>query len=143
MDLLMGSQVFDNVTVPLLWGTRAVLQDKKARLSVIDLSGPEARVEILGDKPAPGIEFRPISGGIFEILENAAPLYAFDPQQKKLRGVSLRLPECEIGKTMTRIGTNTIQNNMVSGFGVGIWVKSDGGMAIGAPLPPGLAKLRL
>lgn len=143
MNLNMGSQVFRDVVVPLLWGTRAVLQDKKGRISIIDLSGTEAKLEILGDMPAPNVEFRPISGGVIEILQDGNPLYAFDSANKTIRGLTLRLPECQISENATRVGTNLFQNNMISGFGVGIMVMPDGGMAIGGPLPPGLAKLRV
>jgi len=143
MHIRMGSQVFNDIEVPLLWGTRAVLQDKKGRISVIDLNRPEAKLEILGDKPASGIEFRPISGGAVEILEGGIPLYSFNPATKTITGVTLQLPECQITETGTRVGTNRFQNNMVRGFGVGIYVMPDGGIAMGAPLPPGLAKLQV
>ena len=143
MDLRMGSQVFSDVSIPLLWGTRAVLQDKKGRISIIDLSGAEAKAEIVGDKPAPNVTFRPISGGAIEILENGIALYAFDPGTKTITGVTLRLPECQISAGGTRIGTNMFQNNVIRGSGVGIQVMPDGGIGMGGPLPPGLAKLRV
>lgn len=143
MRIRMGSQVFADVAIPILWGTRAVLQDKKGRLSIIDLSRTEAKLEVLGNKPATGIEFRPISGGGFEILEVGSPLYSFDPATKTITGITLPLPECQISDNETRIGTNRISNSTIIGFGVGIHVMPDGGMAIGAPLPPGLAKLRV
>jgi len=141
MNIQMGSQVFSDVAIPLLWGTRAILQDKKGRISIIDLSGTNAKLEVLGDKPAPNIEFRPISGGVIEILQDGNPLYAFDSGNKTIHGLTLRLPECQISNNATRIGTNLFQNNMISGFGVGIMVMEDGGIALGGPLPAGLAKL--
>ena len=143
MDLKMGSQLFNDVDIPLLWGARAVLQDQKGRMSIIDLSGAEAKLEILGDKPAPNVEFRPISGGAIEILQNGVPLYAFDSVTKTIRGLKIRLPECQIDEHGTRVGTNFFQNNAIRGFGVGIHIMSDGGLAMGGPLPPGLAKLRV
>ena len=63
MNLKMGSQVFRNVQIPLLWGTRVVVQDEEGRLSVIDLAGDTAKIEILGDKPAPGVAFLPTIDG--------------------------------------------------------------------------------
>jgi hypothetical protein len=57
--------------------------------------------------------------------------------------MSLRLPDCEIGTTATGIGTNTFHHNTISGYGVGIWVSPDGEIALGTPLPTGLAKLRV
>jgi hypothetical protein len=143
MDLQMGSHVFRDVAVPLLWGTRAIIQDAKQRLSVIDLGGHKARLEVLGDKPAPGVEFRPLSGGAFEVLEDRKPLYAYDAAHKAVRGISLRLPECRVQQNSISIGTNVFTHNRVHGFGVGIMITADGGIAVGAPLPPGLAKLQI
>lgn len=139
----MGSQLFRDVAVPLLWGTRAVVQDTKGRISIIDLAGAEAKLEILGDKPAPGVEFRPASGDSVEILENLTPLYSFNAASKTLRGIELRLPECQIADNQIRVGTNRFSNNQIRGFGVGIHIMPNGGMAIGGPMPPGLAKLRV
>jgi len=141
MQLRMGSQLFNEVTVPLLWGTRAILQDQKGRISIIDLSGAEAKLEILGGKPAPNVEYRPISEGAIEILRDSTPLYSFNPNAKIIRGLALKLPECEIREDATRIGTSIFSNNTVSGFGVGIKI-SEHGLTIGGPLPPELAKLR-
>lgn len=143
MNLVMGSQVFSDVTIPVLWGKRAVLQDKKGRISIIDLSGAEAKLEILGDRPAPKVEFRPVSDGCIEVLQGGVALYSFNPTGKTITGLSLRLPECSILPNGTSIGTNFFQNNFVSGFGVGIQVMEDGGIGMGGPIPPGLAKLHV
>jgi len=137
----MGSQVFANVDVPLLWGSRAILEDKKGRVTVIDLSGDVAKIEILGDLPAPGVEFRPLSGDLVEILNVGKPLYSYAPATKTLRSVTLNLPECQLSESGTRVGTNRFSNNAIVGFGVGLAV-SENGIAMGAPMPPGLAKLR-
>lgn len=139
MNLNMGSQVFRNVEIPLLWGKRAVLQDEKGRISVISLEGSEAEIEILGDKPAPGIKYELVKGG-FKIYSDGTELYVFYPDRRIISGLSVKLPECEIGTTETRIGTNVFSGNMVSGYGVGI-VVDERGIGMGAPLPPGLAKL--
>ena len=139
MKINMGSQIFRDVMIPLLWGSRAVVQDKQGRLSVIDLSGKEARLEIVGDRPAPGTEFKPTIDGV-TILENGKELYNYNPESKVLRSISLSLPECEIGPWQIRVGTNTFSGNMVSGYGVGIAV-SEQGIGMGVPLPKNLAKL--
>lgn len=141
MNLNMGSQVFQNVQIPLLWGKRAVLQDEKGRLSIISLEGSEPEIEILGDKPAPGIKYELIKGG-FKIYKDNAELYAFYPEKKIISGLSIKLPECEVGNNGTRIGTNMFSGNMVVGFGVGI-VVDERGIGMGAPLPPDLAKLKV
>lgn len=140
MRLRMGSQNFQDVTVPLLWGTRAVLQDRHGRISIVDLGGERANLEIVGDTPAPGVEYRPTVDG-FVIMVGAEDLYQFDPTRHKITPLTLDLPECEITPHQTRIGSSIIANSSISGFGVGIRVTPGGGMAIGAPLPPGLAAL--
>lgn len=139
MNLAMGGQTFVDVVIPLLWGSRAIVQDGRGKLSVIDLSGASARLEILADKPAPGAEFAPDVEG-FRIRERAVDLYRYAPDSRTLTGLALALPTVELSDAGTRIGTNFIGGGMVSGFGVGIAV-SENGIAIGAPMPPNLAEL--
>ena len=67
MDLRMGGQVFRAVKIPLLWGTRAIVQDRNGALSVINLGGSDAILEILSGEPAEGTEFRPTESG-FDVL---------------------------------------------------------------------------
>lgn len=141
MNIQMGSQYFHDVAIPVLWGTRAILQDKKGRLSVIDLSGEKARLEVLGDQPAPGAEFEPTLGG-FIILSGGAELYSYSPTEKVLQGLSLKLPECQVQPSWIRIGTNRFSGNAVAGYGVGIAV-TEHSIALGAPLPSGLARLSI
>jgi hypothetical protein len=141
MNLRMGGQDFTNVQIPLLWGERAILQDAIGRLSVLDLSGERARVELLADEPAPGVDFRPGVDG-FTVIQNGVELYGYDSREKTLSSFSLGLPEVQITADRTRIGTNWFSGNSVSGSGVGISVGKQG-MALGAPLPAKLAKLSL
>jgi hypothetical protein len=137
----MGSHVFMNVQIPLLWGERAIVQDLHDRLSVVDLSGDRAHVEVLADEPAPGVDFRPRIDGVV-ILQNGVELYAYNPREKTLSSLSLGLPEVQISATGTRIGTNSFSGSVVTGYGVGISVSREG-ISLGAPLPPKLAKLTL
>lgn len=137
----MGSQRFENVQIPLLWGKRAVLEDEKQRISIISLEGEKAKIEILGNKPAPGIKYELIEHG-YKILIDDVELYTFDPDKKIITGLTLKLPECEIQSSGIRVGTNQFSGNMVSGFGVGI-VVDEHGIGMGAPLPEGLAKLKI
>jgi hypothetical protein len=139
MNFQMGGQVFRDVQIPFLWGERAVIQDRQGRLSIIDLSGEEARLEILADEPAPGITFRPRIDGVV-ILSDGTELYSYNPREKVLTSISLGLPECQISPSATRVGTNQFIGNVISGVGVGIAVTRDG-IALGAPVPPKLAKL--
>lgn len=139
MNLNMGSQAFENVEIPLLWGKRAILEDKKGRISIISLEGTEAVIEVLGSKPAPNIQYEPIKDG-FKIIVNGRELYSFDSGRRIITGLSIKLPECEIQPTGIRVGSNMFSGNMVSGFGVGI-VVDERGIGMGAPLPAGLANL--
>lgn len=139
MNLAMAGQTFLNVTIPLLWGSRAVVEDRGGKLSVIDLSGETAKLEVLADRPAPGVEFVPDLDGI-RIRERGADLYRYSSASRTLTGLSLRLPEVELSPTGIRIGTNFIGGSTVSGFGVGVAV-TETGIAIGSPLPPHLAEL--
>jgi hypothetical protein len=139
MNVVMGNQFFGQVTVPLLWGTRAVIQDGEGRLSIIDLSGETASAEVVGDQPALGVAFLPKAEG-FAILQDRKALYTYLPAAKRLVPGTLRLPECEINSDGIRIGSNFFSGNTVIGFGVGIAV-SESGISMGGPLPPQLARL--
>ena len=139
MNLQIGSQVFENVTIPLLWGKRAIVQDEAGHLSIIDLGGPTAKVEVIGDEPAPGVEFVPTVEG-FEIMRDNKALYSYSPGTRTIASGSLALPPLQICETETRIGINVFSGNVVVGSGVGIIV-SESGVGMGGPLPPGLAKL--
>ena len=74
MNLNMGFQVFKNVQIPLLWGKRAVLEDKKDRISIISLERTEAIIEVLGDKPAPNIQYELIEDGFKIIIDGSLEL---------------------------------------------------------------------
>lgn len=111
-------------------------------MAVVDLTGPGARPELVGDVPAPGVAYRPTVDG-FVVLGGLDDLYHFDPGQHRLTAVTLDLPECEITPTHTRIGGIELSNSQLSGVGVGIMVSPGGGVAIGAPLPSGLAALQV
>jgi hypothetical protein len=53
----MESQRFEDVRIPLLWGKRAILEDKTGRISIILLDGTKAVLEVLGNEPAPNIQY--------------------------------------------------------------------------------------
>lgn len=139
MNIEMGGQKFENVEIPLLWGKRAILEDKKGRISIISLERKEAVIEILGDKPAPDIQFELVGDG-FKIIIDGQVLYIFYPDKRIISGISLDLPECEIQNSGIRVGSNVFSGNRVVGFDVGI-VVDERGISMGAPLPDGLAKL--
>lgn len=139
MNLNMGSQKFENVEIPILWGKRAILEDNNGKISIISLEGAEAVIEVLGDKPAPNIQYELIEDG-FKIIIDGQELYSLNPVRKIITGLSLKLPEFEIQSTGIRVGSNSFSRNMIVGFGVGI-VVDEQGIGMGAPLPEGLAKL--
>jgi hypothetical protein len=141
MRLKLGGWTFDNVRIPVLWGKRAILQDSSGRLSVVDLGGQTARIEILGDQVARGVRFSPSTDGFMVLTSERQALYTFSPRDRRLTSESLGLPELQIKAFQIRVGTNTFQSAMVSGFDVGIVVDEDGRIGIGAPLPEGLAAL--
>src|SRR5205823_4639895 len=102
-----------------------VIQDKQGRLSVIDLSRDIAKLEILGDKPAPGVTFIPSVNG-FQVLEDGKSLYNYNPADKTLSGLALRLPECQVSPGEIRVGeSNVFSGNVVAGAGVGLFVTED------------------
>jgi hypothetical protein len=139
MNIRMGSHTFEDVIIPLLWGTRAILQDQQERLSVIDLSGDEARPEIIGDAPAPDVEYVPERAG-FSVERDGRALYSYTPEEKRFVPRELRLPECQITADSIRVGSNLFQSNVIVGAGIGI-VVTEQGIGMGAPLPPELAAL--
>jgi hypothetical protein len=142
MNITIGSNTFIEVEIPLLWGSRAVLQDPEQRVSVVNLSEEEAQLEILGDQPAPGVEYLPTHSG-FEIIVDGKPLYSYNPDEKLLTSIALgRLPDCQILPNGVIVGTNRFMGNTAIGFGVGLAVSEDS-IRFAAPLPKGLAKLQI
>lgn len=141
MDFRIGAVSFSGVKIPLLWGKKAVFSHSDGTLSVVDLSGEKAILQVVGDEPWNGIEYTEKEDG-FVIYENDVQAYFYSPARKIFRDMTGGLPECELGKDFARIGTNKINGGMVSGFGVGIGV-SENGFFIGGPIPEGLASLKV
>lgn len=79
-------------------------------------------------------------GDGFKIIIDGQELYSFDPRKRIITGLSLKLPECEIQSTGIRVGDSFFVGNVFVGFGVGI-VVDERGIAMGGPLPEGLARL--
>lgn len=138
MDIRLGGQVLRDVEIPLLWGSRVVSQDREGCLSVVDLS-QGVKIEIIGDRPVPGV---PIvaNGHGFDVLVDDKLLYHYDPEQKMLVSIDLDLPSCQVGIHFVRVGENTFESNLVSGFGIGI-VVTPTATWIGAPIPQELLPL--
>ena len=142
MNLRMGSQKFTDVSVPLLWGTRAIVQDQENRLSVIDLAGPKARLEILADRPAPKARFTPTFQGFTIVSRAGDEIYSYSPRERLLSSINLGLPDCQIRADAIMVGTHRFSYGRFAGTGVGIAVTPTS-IAVGGPLPPNLAALIL
>lgn len=140
MNLIMGGQVFENVRIPILWGTRAIVQDKKSRMSVIELAEDRPQIEILAGQPAPGVRFRPRVDGIVVLAADDRELYLYNAREGILSSISLGLPECQITADSTRVGSTYVSGSGFSGLGVGIRVTADG-ILLGGAVPEGLAEL--
>jgi hypothetical protein len=140
MKLRLGGQLFVGVEVPLLWGSRAVLQDQDGRLSILDLAGPSAVLEVVEDGPAEGAQYVPTTDGFAILGDGGVELYQLNPTTHALTATSLSLPQVTISPDEIRVGSSVFRDNTIEGFGVGILV-TETGFAIGAPLPSGLAKL--
>lgn len=139
MNIRMGSQVYRDVQIPLLWGERAIIVDEHGRLSIVDLSGERAQVEVLADEPAPGVGFRPELDGIV-IVKYGTELYRYNRGEKTISSLGLGLPDIQISAGGTRVGTNWFSGNVFVGSGVGLSVGRDG-ISLAAPLPSKLARL--
>ena len=135
MNIKLGDKVVRDVQIPLLWGSRAVSQDRNGRLSIVDLS-EGAKIEIAGDRPVPGV---PIvkNGHGFDVLLDGKPLYHYDPDQKTLISIDLGLPDCQVGSRFVRVGANTFGSNGGTDSGIGIVVTTTATW-IGGSLPQAL-----
>ncbi len=67
-----------DVTIPLLWGKKAVIQHPDNTISIIDLSGSSAKVEVLKDEPAPGVNYQPADGGY--AIDSGNAVFTYFPQ---------------------------------------------------------------
>ncbi|WP_226649647.1 hypothetical protein [Microbulbifer variabilis] len=141
MNFRIGSVNFTSVKIPVLWGTKAILSHANGSLSVIDIGGENAKVLVMSDEPWTDIEFTEKEDG-FVIYEGDMQSFFYSPKRKIFRDMTGSLPECELAKEFTRIGTNKISGGMVSGFGVGIGI-SENGFFMGGPIPQGLAELKI
>ncbi len=139
MNLSMENQIFEDVRIPLLWGKRAILEDKIGRISIILLDGNKAVLEVLGNEPTSNIQYETIEDG-FKVIHNGQDLYSFNRERRVITGHSQKLPECEIRGSGIRIGSNVLSRNKAIEFGVGVEVYEQR-IVMGNSLPRGLARL--
>lgn len=142
MNIRMGGQFFANVKIPILWGSRAILQDQQGHLSIINVDGDSTVLEVIDDKPAGGVSFSPTTEGFIILDRECTELYTVNPRTKAVTSIVLRLPSVTVGLQELRVGINVFAGNLVAGIGVGILV-TESGIALGGPLPPGLSALRV
>jgi hypothetical protein len=143
MNFRLSGQFFADVKVPILWGSRAILQDQQGHLSIINFEGDNTAVlEVIDDQPASRASFSRTTEGFVILDAEGTELYAVGPTTKSVTSALLRLPPITVGLRELRVGTNVFVGNMVSGLGVGI-VVTEVGLALGGSLPPGLAALRV
>jgi hypothetical protein len=138
MDIRLGKLVLRDVQIPLLWGSRAISQDRDGHLTVMDMS-QGVEIEIMGDRPVPGVQTVAGEHG-FDVLRKGKPLYHYDPEQKTLSSIDLDLPDCQVGQRFVRVGATTFGANTITGFEAAIMVTADATW-VGAPLPPKLQRL--
>lgn len=139
MKIRFGTQVFHDVQIPVLWGDRAIIGHASGELSIVNLGESVAVPEVVADKPWTNVEFSSKEDG-YVIFKDGTPQFFYSPPRKLVRDLVGDLPECEISEQHIRIGTNTIQNSMISGFQVGVGI-TETGFFIGGPAPEGLAAL--
>ena len=141
MDFRICGQFFSNVRVPVLWGSRAILQDQQGHVSIVNLEGDTPILEVIDDQPMAGANFSPQTEGYVILDDEGGQLYSVNPKTKSLTPIVLRLPPVTLGERELRLGTHVFEANMV-GVGVGILV-TESGMVLGGPLPPALGSLRV
>ncbi|MYN45295.1 hypothetical protein GTP23_09490 [Pseudoduganella sp. FT93W] len=139
MNVSFGGQIFRQVQVPLLWGSRAVIGHPGGEFSVIDLSGVVARIEIVKNIPAPNIDYTEREDGVV-IFKDLAESFFFSAPRGVFKDISGVLPDCEVYGDHIRVGNSNIRSAMISGFPVGIGV-TESGLFLGGPLPQNLAAL--
>jgi hypothetical protein len=142
MDFRIGGQFFASVTVPVLWGSRAILRDQQGHLSIVNLEGDKPAVEVIDDQPHAGTNFSPSAEGYVILNSDGEELYSVNPTTKTLIALCLRLPPITVSKRELHVGANVFDSNLVVGIGVGILV-NESGLALGGSLPAALATLRV
>jgi hypothetical protein len=138
MDFRLLSHFFASVKVPVLWGSRAVLQDPEGHLSIIDIEGDSPILEVLDDQPGPGAKFLPSPDGYVMLDGKGRELYSVNPKTKSLTPLSLRLPPLTLGMQELRVGSTVLDGKMAVGIGVGA-VVTESTVSLGGALPPALA----
>jgi hypothetical protein len=142
MDFRLRGQFFANVTVPILWGSRAVLQDPQGHLSIINLEGDHPTLEVIDDQPVAGTSFSPTTEGFVILNGEGGELYSVNLKTKSLTAAGTHLLPITVSKRELRVGGNVFDSKLVVGIGVGV-VVTESGITLGGSLPATLAALRV
>ena len=147
----IGSNNFENVAFPLAFENRYFMLESTGGSdvwTVFTVQGGKSTIEILKNNPENN-EFTKAKTnptGIVTVsdVKTGAFLYKLRPGNKNssvFGRINGEETEIKITDREIRIGTNIFQSNLVSGFGVGIIVDGNGGIGMGAGLPPELQSL--
>jgi hypothetical protein len=147
----IGSNKFENVAFPLALENRYFLLESSEGedvWTVFTITDGKPVIEILKNKPHEN-ELSKAEANPTGIITVSDPktgmfLYKLRPGNKSssiFGRINGNETEIKITDREIRIGTNTFQNNLVSGFNVGIIVDSKGGIGMGAGLPPEIQNL--
>lgn len=142
MNIRTGGQFFANVKIPILWGSRAILQDQYGHLSIVNLEADGPVLEVIDDHPVAGTNFSHRSEDFLILDVEGIELYALNRLTKSVTSISLGLPTVTLGLQEVRVGTNVFVGSTAADIGVGVIV-TESGVTLGGSLPPGLAALRV
>ncbi len=147
----IGGNKFEKVFIPLAFEDRYFMVEEQGGndvWTVLTRSEGKPVIEIMRNKP----QENPITvsdtnpTGIITVADPKTGqfIYKLRPGSKnssifgKING---KETEIKITDREIRIGTNVFQNNMITGFPVGIRVDMSGGIDLGSGLPPELQKI--
>ena len=147
----IGSNKFENIAFPLAFENRYFMLESSSVSdiwTVFTVQDGKPIVEILKNKPQDNdlsiSETNPTGIVTVSDPKTEAFLYKLRPGNKNssiFGRINGEETEINITDREICIGTNTYQNNTVSGFAVGIIVDGKGGIGMGAGLPPELQNL--
>ncbi len=147
----IGSNKFENVAFPLAFDNRYFMLESAAGSdvwTVFTVQDGKPIIEILKNKPQVNdlskAETNPTGIVTVSDPKTGAFLYKLRPGNKNssiFGRINGEETEIKITDREIRIGTNTFQNNLVSGFAVGIIVDGNGVIGMGAGLPPELQSI--
>lgn len=147
----IGSNKFENVAFPLAFDNRYFMLESSANAdvwTVFTVQDGKPIIEILKNNPQDNYlskaETNPTGVVTVSDPKTGTFLYKLRPGNKNssiFGRINGEETEIKITDREIRIGTNTFQNSIVSGFAVGIIVNSKGGIGMGAGLPPELQRL--